>query len=81
MACWRYWGFGGDGCKIKPLRAVYGNIDDDKAFWNKQSVWCEGVDVWITHWKYLVSNPKLKNELETNPRLFICGHSIHLKYV
>jgi hypothetical protein len=47
MACWRYWGFGGDGCKIKPLRAVYGNIDDDKAFWNKQSVWCEGVDVWI----------------------------------
>lgn len=71
--------------KIKPLRAVYGNIDDDKArleFPLNNRFWCEGVDVWITHiggypGKY---NPKIKSELETNPpQLFICGHSHILK--
>ena len=71
--------------KMKPLRAVYGNIDDDKArleFPLNNRFWCEGVDVWITHiggypGKY---NPKIKTELETNPpQLFICGHSHILK--
>jgi predicted phosphodiesterase len=37
--------------KMKPLRAVYGNIDDDKPleFPLNNRFWCEGVDVWITH--------------------------------
>ena len=38
--------------KIKPLRAVYGNIDDDKArmeFPLNNRFMCEDVDVWITH--------------------------------
>ena len=73
--------------KMKPLRAVYGNIDDDKArleFPLNNRFWCEGVDVWITHiggypGKY---NPKIKSELETNPpQLFICGHSHILKVI
>ena len=38
--------------KVKPLRAVYGNIDNDKArmeFPLNNRFICEGVDVWITH--------------------------------
>ena len=38
--------------KLKPLRAVYGNIDDDKArleFPENNRFMCEDVDVWITH--------------------------------
>jgi len=71
--------------KIKPLRAVYGNIDDDKArmeFPLHNRFMCEGVDVWITHiggypGKY---NPAVKAEMEKNPpKLFICGHSHILK--
>ena len=37
---------------LKPLRAVYGNIDDEKArleFPLDNRFVCEGVDVWITH--------------------------------
>ena len=37
---------------LKPLRAVYGNIDDDKArmeFPLNNRFLCEAVDVWITH--------------------------------
>lgn len=71
--------------KLKPLRAVYGNIDDDIArleFPLHNKFLCEGVSVWITHiggypGKY---NPKIKSELEMNPpQLFICGHSHILK--
>ena len=71
--------------KIKPLRAVFGNIDDDKArmeFPLHNRFMCEGVDIWITHiggypGKY---NPNIKTELQTNPpKLFICGHSHILK--
>lgn len=70
---------------LKPLRAVYGNIDDNKAkleFPLHNRFMCEGVDVWITHiggypTKY---NPAIKIELERNPpKLFICGHSHILK--
>jgi hypothetical protein len=73
--------------ELKPLCAVYGNIDDSKArveFPLHNRFFCEGVDVWITHiggypTKY---NPKIKNELESNPpQLFICGHSHILKVV
>ena len=71
--------------KYKPLRAVYGNIDDDKArmeFPLNNRFMCEGVDVWITHiggypGKY---NQAIKEEIKQNPpKLFICGHSHILK--
>ena len=71
--------------KLKPIRAVYGNIDDDKArmeFPLNNRFMCEGVDVWITHiggypGKY---NPAVREELAANPpKLFICGHSHILK--
>jgi putative phosphoesterase len=71
--------------KLKPLRAVYGNIDDAKArmeFPLHNRFLCEGVSVWITHiggypGKY---NPSIRAELELNPtKLFICGHSHILK--
>ena len=71
--------------KLKALKAVFGNIDDDKArleFPLHQRFMCENVSVWITHiggypGKY---NPNIKLELEINtPKLFICGHSHILK--
>lgn len=71
--------------KLKPLRAVYGNIDDAQArleFPLDNRFVCEKVSVWITHiggypGKY---NPKIKEELIVNtPQLFICGHSHILK--
>ncbi len=71
--------------KLKPLRAVYGNIDDDKArmeFPLNNRFMCEGVDVLITHiggypGKY---NQAIRNEITLNPpKLFICGHSHILK--
>lgn len=71
--------------KIKPLRAVFGNIDDDKArleFPLNNRFMCEDVDVWITHiggypGKY---NQAIRDEISSNPpQLFICGHSHILK--
>lgn len=71
--------------KIKPLRAVYGNIDDAQArleFPLHNRFMCEEVSVWITHiggypGKY---NPNIKAEIQTNPpKIFICGHSHILK--
>jgi uncharacterized protein len=71
--------------KIKPLKAVYGNIDDDKArieFPLHNRFFCEQVSVWITHiggypGKY---NPTIRTEIQNNPpQLFICGHSHILK--
>ena len=71
--------------KIKPLRGVYGNIDDQKIraeFPLHNKFICEKVNVWITHIggypkKY---NPKILEELKSNPPdLFICGHSHILK--
>ncbi|MFP9115687.1 metallophosphoesterase family protein [Flavobacterium sp. RHBU_3] len=71
--------------KEKPLRAVYGNIDDAQArleFPLHNRFMCEGVDVWITHiggypGKY---NPAIRNEIQLNPpKIFICGHSHILK--
>ena len=71
--------------QLKPLRAVFGNIDDDKArieFPLHNRFMCEGVDVWITHiggypGKY---NQNIREELVKNPpNLFICGHSHILK--
>lgn len=70
---------------LKPLRAVYGNIDDSKArveFPEHNRFMCEGVDVWITHIGGYPNryNPRVKPEIYNNPpRLFICGHSHILK--
>jgi putative phosphoesterase len=70
---------------LKPLRAVFGNIDDDKArmeFPLHNRFLCEDVDVWITHiggypGKY---NQIIRAEIQNNPpKLFICGHSHILK--
>jgi putative phosphoesterase len=72
---------------IKPLRAVFGNIDDAKArteFPLHNRFLCEGVDVWITHIggyppKY---NGKVRDALiENPPDLFITGHSHILKVI
>lgn len=70
---------------IKPVRAVYGNIDG----WDVRNVYpknlrfiCDGLKVWMTHIggqpsKYF---PDIRAELEKNPpKLFICGHSHILK--
>ncbi|WP_459211104.1 metallophosphoesterase family protein [Aquimarina rhabdastrellae] len=73
--------------ELKPLRAVYGNIDDHVArasFPLHQRFVCEGVSVWITHIggyppKY---NVNTRDEIRANPpKLFICGHSHILKVI
>jgi len=72
---------------LKPLRAVYGNIDDDKArieFPEHNRFMCEDVDVWITH---IGGYPKrydlrVRELIKLNPpKLFICGHSHILKVI
>ncbi len=71
--------------KLKPLKAVHGNIDDyniRNVFPENNRFMCEGVDVWITHiggypGKY---NQRIREEIKANPpKLFICGHSHILK--
>ena len=71
--------------KIKPLKAVFGNIDGAeirKEFPLHQRFMCEGVDVWITHiggypGKY---SPSIREEIRRNPpKMFISGHSHILK--
>ncbi|MEK6154644.1 metallophosphoesterase family protein [Flavobacteriaceae bacterium 3-367] len=70
---------------LKPLRGVYGNIDDhiiQKEFPLDNRFFCEGVDVWMTHIggypnKY---NVRVRDRIRKNPpKLFICGHSHILK--
>ena len=70
---------------IKPFRAVYGNIDDNKiraAYPEFLRFTLEGVDVLMTHiggypGKY---DPRVRTILFSNPpKLFICGHSHILK--
>jgi putative phosphoesterase len=71
--------------ELKPLRAVYGNIDDKDAraeFPLDNKFVVEDVSVWMTHIggypkKY---NQRVRAELKENPpKLFICGHSHILK--
>ena len=73
--------------KLKPLRAVYGNIDNAEArmeFPLNNRFMCESVDVLMTHiggypGKY---NAAIREELMQNPpKLFICGHSHILKVI
>lgn len=70
---------------MKPLRAVYGNIDNTEArqeFPLHNRFYCEKVDVWITHIggypeKY---NKNIREEITANPpKIFIAGHSHILK--
>jgi uncharacterized protein len=67
--------------KFKPLKAVYGNIDDKKLqsrfpedlHWN-----CEGLTIRMTHIGGAPPNynPRVKKLLrEHPPAIFICGHS------
>jgi hypothetical protein len=67
--------------KFKPLRAVFGNIDDkDIQVKFPEDLWfeCEGLMIWMTHIggappRY---NPRVKKLLATRvPDIFICGHS------
>ncbi len=71
--------------KLKPLRAVFGNIDNHEArleFPLNNRFFCEGVEVLITHiggypGKY---SPAIREEITKNPpKLFISGHSHILK--
>ena len=71
--------------KIKPLRAVYGNIDGQDArlsYPEFQHFYCEKILVLMTHiggspGRY---NPKVRSVLSKSfPKLFICGHSHILK--
>lgn len=70
---------------LKPLRAVYGNIDDKdirSEFSLDLKFTLENVSVWITHiggypYKY---NLRIREELNKNPpKIFIAGHSHILK--
>jgi hypothetical protein len=71
--------------KLKPLKAVYGNIDDTKArleFPEHNRFMCEDVDVLITHIGGYPGNYNMRiREMiyQNPPRLFICGHSHILK--
>lgn len=71
--------------KLKPLKAVYGNIDGAKArieFPEHNRFMCEKVEVLMTHiggypGKY---NVRVREMMYQNPpKLFICGHSHILK--
>jgi putative phosphoesterase len=73
--------------KHKPLRAVYGNIDDKDAraeFPLDAKFTVEDVAVWMTHiggypYKY---NQRIREEINRNPpKIFIAGHSHILKVV
>ncbi len=70
---------------FRPLKAVYGNIDDHLARRQFPLDWrfdCDGLDVWITHiggypGRY---NQRVREIMQVNPPgLFICGHSHILK--
>jgi uncharacterized protein len=73
--------------KFKPLRAVYGNIDDGKMrlrFPENLSWHTEGLKIWMTHiGGYPGKYPtRIRQALmEEKPDLFICGHSHILKII
>lgn len=71
--------------RFKPLRAVFGNIDDHvirRMFPANLRFLCEQVDVFMTH---IGGSPgryafQIRKDIYANPpRLFICGHSHILK--
>jgi putative phosphoesterase len=66
---------------FKPLRAVFGNIDDIKIqtqFPEDLHFDCQGMQIWMTHIGGAPPNynPRIKKELSRHvPDVFICGHS------
>lgn len=70
---------------IKPLRAVYGNIDDAIArmsFPLDEKFSAENVSVWMTHIGGYPNNynQRIRDEIKQNsPKIFISGHSHILK--
>jgi len=67
--------------KFRPVRAVFGNIDD-KTIQSEfpEDLWfdCEGFKIWMTHIGGAPPNynPRVKKILkEKVPEIFICGHS------
>jgi len=66
---------------FKPLRAVFGNIDDktlQTRFPEDLRFTCGALDIWITHIGGTppTYNPRVKKELKKRPPdVFICGHS------
>jgi len=73
--------------KIKPLIAVYGNIDGQdvrKEYPGEVEFMCEGVKIFMTHiGGYPGHYPStLRKQLEEKkPGLFICGHSHILRVI
>lgn len=73
--------------KFKPMRAVFGNIDDKEMQARyPEDLWftCEGLTIWITHIGGAPPNynPRIKKILkEKTPDVFICGHSHILRVV
>ncbi|GGG96960.1 phosphoesterase [Polaribacter pacificus] len=71
--------------KLKPLKAVYGNIDDSLArmeFPLDQKFTLEGMTIWMTHIGGYPNNynQRIREELKENPpNIFISGHSHILK--
>lgn len=70
---------------FKPLRAVFGNIDESRIRWNypeNQLFVCAGLKVFMTHIggsppRY---NPRTRAIIEKEkPAIFVCGHSHILK--
>jgi len=83
---WHAGDIGDDGLadaleKFKPLKAVFGNIDDknlQKRF--PEDLWfdCEGMKIWMTHIGGAPPNynPRVNKILKQKiPDVFICGHS------
>ncbi len=70
---------------LKPLRAVYGNIDGTEAraeFPLDNRFVVAGLEVWMTHIGGYPNryNPRIKEMIKENPpKLFISGHSHILK--
>ncbi len=70
---------------IKPVRAVYGNIDDPAIYAEApehQRFMLESLDIWMTHIGGIPPryNPTVRPNLQANPpNIFICGHSHILK--
>lgn len=71
--------------ELKPVRAVYGNIDDDEArkeFLKNLVFTCEEVKIYMTH---ICGKPnsylkEVKDIIsQEKPKVFICGHSHILK--
>lgn len=66
---------------FKPLRAVYGNIDDSivrSAYTESLRFSAEKMTIWVIHIGGTPGNysPKVKAEIYTDaPDIFICGHS------